>query len=211
MEKFVIDTNFFLNLEIKSGFGKNPKDAIINFTQLANRIKKQGKAEFFMPPRISEELASFFNQENFIKDFFNVLTIKSPDLSSVQFSAAVFYQLIDEARERSYRGLKIAEETVIAGAKKMMGKGILNKIEFEKEIGSAIKNLRERYRNATRFNFLDSVADLDLIVLAKELDGFLVSSDEGVIRWGRIFGVKEVPPSLFRERLLSFLPNQALV
>jgi len=211
MEKFVIDTNFFLNLEIKSGFGKNPKDVIINFTQLANKIKKQGKAEFFMPPRISEELASFFNQENFIKDFFNVMTIKSPDLSNVQFSAAVFYQLIDEVRERSYRGLKIAEETVIAGAKKMMGKGILNKIEFEKEIGSAIKNLRERYRKATRFNFLDSVADLDLIVLAKELDGFLVSSDEGVIRWGRIFGVKEVPPSLFRERLLSFLPNQALV
>jgi RNA ligase partner protein len=211
MEKFVIDTNFFLNLEIKSGFGKNPKDVIINFTQLANRIKKQGKAEFFMPPRISEELASFFNQESFIKDFFNVLTIKSPDLSNVQFSAVVFYQLIDEVRERSYRGLKIAEETVIAGAKKMMGKGMLNKIEFEKEIGSAIKNLRERYRNATRFNFLDSVADLDLIVLAKEVEGFLVSSDEGVIRWGRIFGVKEVPPSLFRERLLSFLPNQALV
>ena len=68
-----------------------------------------------------------------------------------------------------------------------------------------IKNFRDRYRNATRTGFLDSVADLDLIVLSKEINGFLVTSDDGVLSWGRIFGIKEMPASVFRKRLEDLL------
>jgi len=207
MEKFVIDTNFFINLEIKSGFGNSPKEVVSGFTNLAKKLKKEGRAEFFMPPRIVEEFLGFFEEDTLIKDFLGIITLKSPNIFQLQFSAEVFYQLIDEVRQRAYRGLRIAEEAVVDGAKKIIGRGELNKIEFEKKIGNTVKNLRERYRNATRVNFLDSLADLDLIMLAKEMDGFLVSSDEGVIRWGRIFGIKEMLPGLFRQRLLS-LPNQ---
>jgi RNA ligase partner protein len=208
MEKFVIDTNFFVNLEIKSGFGNNPKAVVSGFTSLAQKLKEEKTAEFFMPPRIVEEFLGFFGKDNLIKDLLSITTIKSPEVSQLQFSAEVFYQLIDEVRERAYRGLRIAEEAVVDGAKKMIGRKEYNKIEFEKRIGSTVKNLRERYRNATRVNFLDSLADLDLIVLTKEIDGFLVSADEGVIRWGRIFGIKEVSPPLFRERLLSLLTQK---
>jgi len=203
MEKFVIDTNFFVNLEIKSGFGDNPKKVVCGFTNIAKKLKKEGRADFFMPPRIVEEFLGFFEETSLIKDFLGIIIVKSPDISQLQFSAEVFYQLIDEVRQRAYRGLRIAEEAVVDGAKKIMGRGELNKMEFEKKIGDTVKNLRERYRNATRVNFLDSLADLDLITLAKETDGFLVSSDEGVMRWGRIFGIKEMLPSFFRQRLLS--------
>lgn len=206
MEKFIIDTNFFINLEIKSTFGKNPKEVIINFTDLANQVKKEKKGEFFMPPKVIDELLSFFNNEDFIKDFLHTISIKSPEIAKLQFSASVFYQLIEEIRERSYRGLRIAEASVEEGAKKLMGQSHLSRQDFQKTIGETIKTLREKYRQATRFNFLDSVADLDLITLTKELDGFLVSSDEGVLRWGRIFGIKEITPGLFRERLFSLLP-----
>lgn len=207
MENFIIDTNFFVNLEIKSGLGKNPKEIVINFTHLARRLKKEKLAEFFMPPRIIEEFLQFFEKKDFVDDFLSLITIKSPEVDKIQFSARVFYQLIDEVRKRAYRGLTIGEESVVNGARKMLGltKNKLNKVEFEKTIGETIRNLRERYRQATRFGFLDSVADLDLIVLTKELNGFLISSDEGVIRWGRIFGVKELPPSLFQSRLMSLL------
>lgn len=208
MEKFIIDTNFFINLEIKSGFGNNSKAVVDGFTDLAKRLKKENLAEFFMPPRIVEEFFGFFEKDSSVRDFLSVITIKSPDIFQLQFPAKVFYQLVDELRERAYRGLRIAEESVIGGAKKMMGKQGLNKVEFERETGDVIKNLRERYRHATRVNFLDSLADLDLIVLTKEMAGFLVSSDEGVIRWGRIFGIKEVPPSLFRQRLFSLLAQK---
>ena len=73
----------------------------------------------------------------------------------------------------------------------MLNKNNLSTKDFQIQIGSVIKKFRERYRQATRFSFLDSLADLDLIVLTKEIDGNLVSSDEGVILWGRKFGVKE--------------------
>ncbi|OGK49733.1 hypothetical protein A3A56_03960 [Candidatus Roizmanbacteria bacterium RIFCSPLOWO2_01_FULL_40_32] len=74
-------------------------------------------------------------------------------------------------------------------------------MEYQKTMGEVVTKLRERYRQATRFNFLDSVADLDLIVLVRELDAYLVSADEGVIRWGRMFGVKEVAADMLLKRL----------
>ena len=68
-------------------------------------------------------------------------------------------------------------------------------------MGEIIKKFRLRYRQATRFGFLDSTADLDLIVLTKEIDGFLVSTDEGVLLWGKTFGVKIMSALGFRRRL----------
>ena len=70
-------------------------------------------------------------------------------------------------------------------------------------VGPSIKNFRERYRNATRFGFIDSLADLDIIMLAMELDGTIVSSDEGLILWARSFGVKEILPKTFGSFMMS--------
>lgn len=203
METFVIDTNFFFNLEIKSGFGDNPKQIITTFTQMALKLKADTKAAFFMPPRIVDEFHTFVDPaQDYGKAFMSVITVKSPHVSDIQFPASVFYQLVEEIRERSYKGLRIAEESVDSGAQNVMGQE-LSKIDYQKKIGDTVTKLRERYRQATRFNFLDSVADLDLIVLARELDGFLVSSDEGAMRWGREFGVKEVEPQMLLSRLQS--------
>lgn len=202
MENYIIDTNFFFNLEIKSGFGKNSKEIISRFAEMGKKIKAEKKAEFFMPPRIVEEFMTFVDgSEAYVKDFLTVITVKSPHTADIHFPAAVFYQLVDEIRERSYRGLRIAEEAVDQGAQKVIGKNNLSKMEYQKTIGEVVTKLRERYRQATRFNFLDSVADLDLIVLSKEVDGFLVSSDEGVIRWGRLFGIKEIAPQQLLRQL----------
>ena len=87
----------------------------------------------------------------------------------------------------------------------MVGQKAESKKDFQIAIGKFIKNFRDRYRNATRTGFLDSIADLDLIVLSKEIDGFLVTSDEGVLFWGRIFGIKEMPASVFQKRLEDLL------
>lgn len=202
MENFVVDTNFFFNLEIKSGFGQNPKQIIIKFAELASQLKTNKKAEFFVPPRIVDEFHTFVEPEvDYGKNLISTITVKSPHISSLQFPATVFYKLVEEIRERSYRGLRIAEESVDAGAQKVMGAGELSRIDYQKTVGDAVAKLRERYRQATRFNFLDSVADLDLIVLSREMDAFLVSSDEGVMRWGREFGVKEVEPQTLLSRL----------
>lgn len=203
MNTYIVDTNFFVNMEIKSGFGSTSKDVVQNFVEIARKNIQDGKAQFYISPRIHDELLSFFEGQPFFNQLLSVLTIKSPEIVDVQFNATVFYQLVDEMRDRSYKGLRVAEEAIEQGARKVLSLTDPSKQEYQQALQDPIKHLRERYRQATRFNFLDSVADLDLIVLTKETNGFLVSSDEGVIRWGRVFGIKEIPASTFKEELLS--------
>lgn len=201
MEKFVLDTSIFFNIEQSSSLGKTTREIIENLTQKTIDLKKQKKAVFYLPPRVVDELKSFFEkEEDFIKKFLSSIIIQSPDYGKININGEVFLKLITDVRGRAYRGLAIAEEELKNMAYLVKGRLFKSKVELQKAIGPVIKKFRERYRHATRFGFLDSPADLDLIILAKEIDGFLVSVDEGVINWGRIFGVKEMPVSLFERR-----------
>lgn len=202
MEKFIIDTNLFFNMQSGLGLGDKTEKVVIKFTKGAQKLKNDG-AQIYVPPRVVEEFLGFFENKDqpFIHDFLSVVVVKAPDTHTPSFSAQLFYKLVEDVRLRSYRGLRIGEEEIESAASHMLNKNDLDKKTFQQEIGAFIKKFRERYRNATRFGFLDSLADLDLIVLAKEQDGNLVSSDEGVVAWGRMFGVKEVSPAAFGKRL----------
>jgi len=199
MRKFVLDTNLFFNMEPGLGIGKKTQDVIVSLTKHIKKKKEKEQAEFYMPPRVTAELLSFFEDKSqaFLIDFLGEIQVKSPDISKITFPADVFYKLIQDVRERSYRGLTIAQEEVEHSAKMMSGEELKDKKEYEIRLGPVIKTLRERYRQATRAGFLDSVADLDLIVLAKEQNAELVTTDEGVIAWARIFGITEMPAQTF--------------
>jgi len=199
----VLDTNLFFNMEIDFGFEKKTQMIVVGLSNLIRQLKKNNQAEFFLPPRVVDEFLSFFSNKDqvFIKDFLSLVTVKSPNYEKNLLSADIFLKLVVDVRQRTYRAATIAEEEIINAARLMLGKRIKEKKDFEIETGEVVRRFRERYRRATRFGFLDSAADLDLIVLAKEVDGFLVSSDEGVINWGRFFAVKELNPSLLRKRL----------
>ena len=207
MESFILDTNLFFNIGAGLGLGKNTEEIVVKLTEIIKKLKKNSKAVFYMPPRIVDEFFSFFEDKEqlFIKDFLSVINIKSPNSSGLEFSSNVFYKLIEDIRNRSYRGLNIAEEEIVKAGEMTAGKKYESKKDFQITIGKFVKNFRDRYRNATRTGFLDSVADLDLIVLSKEVDGFLVTSDEGVLVWGRTFGIKEMPASIFQKRLEDLL------
>lgn len=207
METFVLDTNVFFNMEAGLSLGRKTEEVVEKITKLAIKLKKTKAAVFFMPPRVVGEFLGFFDDKNqgFIKEFLSVINIESPDLSKINLPANVFYKLIEDVRERSYRGMNIAEEEIERAAVEFSGKTLGSKKDFQITIGYFIKKFRERYRNATRFGFLDSLADLDLIILAKQKEGFLVSTDIGVLNWGRTFGVKEMPSPAFSERLRSLL------
>ena len=207
MESFILDTNLFFNIGADLSMGKNTEEIIVKLTEIIKKLKKNSKAVFYMPPKIVEEFLSFFEDKNqeFIKNFLSNINIKSPNPAITDFSSQVFYRLIEDIRNRSYRGLNIAKEEIVKAGEMTSNKKFESKKDFQITIGKFIKNFRDRYRNATRTGFLDSVADLDLIVLSKEIDGFLVTSDEGVLFWGRIFGIKEMPASIFRKRLEGLL------
>ena len=193
MDTYILDTNLFFNMQAGLNFGKTTDEVIKNMTLCGKKV------ELFMPPRIVEEFLSFFEnkeQEN-IKKLLAVITVKSPVIESFQFPASIFYTLVEDIRNRSYRGLRVGEEEIEQAGKSLMNAGLLSKMDFQKRVGQQIKGFRDRYRQATRVGFLDSVADLDIIVLAKETNGTVVSTDEGLLKWSRLFGVKEMSPSVF--------------
>lgn len=193
MDTYILDTNLFFNMQAGLNFGKTTDEVIKNMTLCGKKV------ELFMPPRIVEEFLSFFEnkeQEN-IKKLLAVITVKSPVIESFEFPASVFYALVDDVRNRSYRGLRVGEEEIEQAGKSLMNAGTLSKMDFQKRVGQQIKGFRDRYRQATRVGFLDSVADLDIIVLAKEVNGTVISTDEGLLKWSRLFGVKEMSPSVF--------------
>ena len=206
METYILDTNLLFNMEAKMGLGETSK-AII--TLLTSALKKGNKqVSVLMPPRIVDEIKSFFedpNDEHFVKEFLSEITVKSPNLTEQTISAQVMAAYIEESRERGYRGMNIGEEEITLAGAMFMGKESLPKKEFQITIGKTIKNFRDRYRNATRTGFIDSLADFDLIMLAREQNGYLVSTDEGVIRWGRMLGVKEIDPSVFGKKIQEYL------
>lgn len=199
MDKYILDTNLFFNMEAGLGLGSKTEDVVVLMTRAMKALKEQKKAEFYVPPKVVDEFLSFFEDRNqpFIHDFQSQLTVKSPHIHDIQVAGAVLYQMVDDVRTRTYRGMTIAEEEMQKAARLFIGSGEVGKKDFEMKIGPVVKNFRERYRQATRTGFLDSLADLDLIVLTKKLDGFLVSADEGVMRWGRQFGVKEISLPVF--------------
>lgn len=203
MDRFVLDTNLFFNMESGLGLGNKTEEVVREVTKGIKEMRAEKKGEFFVPPRIVDEFLSFFEEKDqlFIKEFLSVLIVKSPDLHGVQLPAAITWQIVDDVRNRNFRGQSIAEEEIVKAAKQIEGTSNLDKKDFEMQIGPIIKNFRTRYRQATRFGFIDSAVDLELIVLAKEIDGFLVSADEGVIRWARTFGVKEMSAPVFGEKV----------
>lgn len=209
MNKYILDANIFFNMEAGFNLGKNTKDVVINLTKIIRDLKTKRLAEFFMPPRIIDEFLGFFEdkEDPILKDFLSLVTIKSPDVGKINISANIFYQLIDDIRTRSYRGLNLGEEEIEKVAADMMGQQKFDKKDFQIKVGTYIKNYRERYRKATRFGFLDSLADLDLIVLAKEQDATIVTSDEGVFRWARTFGVKEILAGVWQKQLEGLMSS----
>jgi len=193
MQSYILDTNLFFNMQAGLHFGETTEEVMKNMTLCGKQVK------LYMPPRIVEEFLSFFEnkEQEIIKKLLAEITIKSPTIDSFQFPASVFYTLVDDIRNRSYRGLRCGEEEIEQTAKSFLGTASLAKMEFQKKVGVQIKGFRDRYRQATRVGFLDSVADLDIIVLAKEVDGVVVSTDEGLLKWSRLFGVKEMSPMVF--------------
>ena len=209
MEKYILDTNLFFNMEEGVDLGRKTEEVVKNVSQTAKILKKEKKGELFMPPRAVDEFLSFFENKTqpLLKDFLASITIKSPEVGRAEIPNQAFYLLVEDIRQRNLRGLNIAEEEINSAGRLFMGKKDLSQKDFQIQIGGVVKKFRERYRNATRTGFLDSLADLDCILLSTEQNGILVSTDEGVLKWARIFGVKEMPAAAWKKQMADLLPH----
>ncbi|KXK07337.1 MAG: hypothetical protein UZ21_OP11001001102 [Microgenomates bacterium OLB22] len=207
MHNIVFDTNIFFNTEDGSDFPKNPQERIDLVGSFAARGKISGGLIFVTTPSVIDELKEFEQKNGFyIAELLAHVEVKAPSYLEIELSSSFVRDLIQESRDRSYRGLVIAEEVAVEVAKdNTLQAAATDHILFQKSIGAFITRLRERYRQATRHKWIDSTADLDLILLAKELDGLLFSNDEGVILWGRKLGLRELVVTQSKAKIENLL------
>ncbi|TAN43247.1 MAG: RNA ligase partner protein [Nitrospirae bacterium] len=185
-KKVVLDTSLFVNPDVRTNLGRTPTEALATFLSLASRIKL---LEFYMPPSIFEELLNFVDKEKIPGEMLLALNQKPPKKHELKFPGIVLYELIEEMRERVNKGLRAAEKAVRSAA--------------GKEPDEIIQDLRKKYREALREGIIDSKEDVDLLLLALELDAILISADQGLIRWAEKMGIQWVIPERFRDYLIA--------
>ncbi len=199
MESFVLDTSVFTNPDVYSQFEKDQLGAIENFITLASH----SRAKFFMPTSVYEEFNKMVELGSLKPRFELAVRIRSPRRFNLMVPAEFLYEFIEEVRYRINKGLRIAEEhTKEAGRL------------TQEDVGKLINKLREKYREALRTGIIDSKEDLDVLLLAYELDGILVSGDEGLRNWADKVGIKLIVravPSTIIDGKLTFVgvPDEA--
>ncbi|MBI5224046.1 RNA ligase partner protein [Candidatus Micrarchaeota archaeon] len=180
---FVVDTSLFVNPYARSHFGKTPSSAVVGFI-------KQAKAlglKVYMPPAIFRELRNFVDEKSH-SNLQTFVRIRSPSIYDIRLPAAVFYDFIEDVRERINKGLRLAEDF----AK-----------DNHPDNDEKLRKLREKYREFMRTGILDSKEDLELVLVAKELDATLISSDEGALNFARQLGCGTLPAEKFFALLKS--------
>lgn len=206
MKKIALDTNIFFNMEADLGLGDSTLEISKNIKKALQKYEK-GSISIITTPGVASEIKSFFDNEKdeSLQNILGFLTIQSPSVSDIKISASIFEKIIEDYRERSYRAMKVAEEEMLSIASSFMGKEALRQKEFQMTSGKFISNFRDRYRNATRTGTIDSVADFELLLLAKEQDAPIVTTDKGLLYWGRIIGIQEMDPSVFGKKMKEYL------
>lgn len=183
LKRVVLDTSFFVNPVIGEKL-YSTSDAVKMFLEAASNLN----LEFYMPVSTAKELLKYIDESK-LTLLRAIVLFKSPSRFELTVPARLFYEYIEEMRARINKGLRVAEE-------------VARSIEPE-EI--KIRKLREKYREALREGIIDSIEDLDVLLLAKELGGVVVSNDKGVIKWAEKLGVGVIESSIFWQLILKNL------
>jgi RNA ligase partner protein len=185
-ERIVLDTSLFVNPDVRNDFGNSPTEAIEGFLRLAEQVPT---IEFYMPASIVKELLNFVDIDRIPGSLLTVLHQKSPSMHEMSCPAFLLYELIEDMRGRVNKGLRVAEKAVRDAVR-----------NDERDV---IQSMRKNYREALREGIIDSKEDVDLILLAKELDALLVTVDHGAIKWAEKMGIRWLLPDKFRDYLTS--------
>ncbi|MDD5339918.1 MAG: RNA ligase partner protein [Candidatus ainarchaeum sp.] len=166
--KYVVDTSLFVNPHARKDFGKDPTAAVRGFIRKLNGLD----IEVYMPPSIFNELRNFV-QPKAIGELELAIRKRAPNTYGIYLPAAVLYDFIEDVRIRINKGLRLAEDF----AK-----------DNRPDNDEKLRRLRDKYRDAMRTGIIDSKEDFELVLLAKELEATMVSSDEGVIKFADQIG-----------------------
>ncbi len=173
----VLDTSIFVNPDSRYVFGNSPIEAFNNFL---DKVTGKKHISCYMPPTVYEELLNFLEYSPSPEK--NILITKKPPSSYQSSIPSIFlYEFIEEMRSRINKGLRIAE--------KYTRKGLKESVYSREKEEATIQKLRQEYRPALREGILDSKEDFDLVLISKEINAYLATSDNGLIKWAHKLGI----------------------
>jgi RNA ligase partner protein len=196
----VLDTSVFVNPDSGRNFGTDPTSSFQNFLELAQNATG---VEFLMPPSVYEELMHFAEEAKIPKRLLLIIHRKPPKKHEVKVPGMFLYQLVDEIRDRTDRGLRLAERVTRESIEMAPPPPIHPGHKGPRADAEVIGRLRESYRRIMREGMLDSRADVDQLLLAYETGAHLVSADAGVVLWAENLGISLLDFKHLREFLLD--------
>ncbi|WP_419095423.1 RNA ligase partner protein [Methanococcoides cohabitans] len=142
------------------------------------------------------------------------LVKKAPDRHEVKIPSHIFHEYVAYMRERINKGMNVAEDAIREASVQCLsvnpetdaGYDVDNVIDREL-VGGIVGKFRNKYRSALRYGILDSAPDIDVLLLAKELDAAVVASDYGIQKWAEQLGVRYVPATTFPMMLQEYLKH----
>ncbi len=209
-EIYVLDTSAFTDPRLREKLGTSTLNETIKaLIDLLTKARVRLGLSLYIPPTTAEELRRFLIRNNVDKTIvdrlISVLTVRSPDLYGIKLPAIILSNWIKDLRTRITKGLRVAEDMVRKTIK--LGYEAKEKDELDEILAESIHDLREKYREATRKGIVDTDVDLDIIILAFELGGEVVTNDEGIMRMCRELGVRYIDPISFVNRLEMMLES----
>lgn len=183
-EKFVLDTSLFLANQVRED-GDSLEEAV-------NRLLDQMQAseiDFYMPASTFSELAEIMDnsvEKETVDRLREVIVRKSPSRYEVDIPGEMLYKFIDDMRERVDKGLRLSEKAV----RKDLDEIEDPDHEHYTKTDKVVSDLRDNYKAKMRKGTIDSKEDIDILLLAREMDAGVVTEDQGVINWCDDLGLR---------------------
>lgn len=196
----MLDTSALTDPRLRSSLVvENLDSAIKTISALVAELRFRLDIQFYTTPSMAGEMRKYFLSNGVsletLNDFFSWIIVKAPDMLSTKIPAILMSEYISSIRLRTYRGLRLLEEMIKKAIKESEKKG---RSEAYAEL---IHEAREKFRDIMRKGIIDSPEDFDIIILAYELKGTIVTNDEGIRRLSEKMGIIAIDPITFLEGL----------
>ncbi|MEM0179089.1 MAG: RNA ligase partner protein [Fervidicoccaceae archaeon] len=196
-----MDTSAFSDPRLKNLLESSDLDSTMKaISALIAELRFKLDLLFYTTPSMANEMRKYLLSNgvsiNTVNDLFAWIIVKAPDMLTTKIPAVIMNEYISSIRLRTFRGLRLLEDLI----KRAIASN-LDKLDKNKVYAELIHEAREKYREIMRKGIVDSPEDFDVIILAYELKGTLVTNDEGIKRLAEKMGIIVIDPITFIEGL----------
>lgn len=217
-QRFIMDTTGLTDIQARQSLGQDTICAgMKEILDLIADARLHLQISCYVPfPSVYNELQEFTNNNNcdpeVVAKIDTWLVKKTPDRYEVQIPSRIFHEYVSYMRERINKGMNVAEEAIREASRECLiqnsqaeTKHMVEKDIDREVVGPVVGKFRNKYRSALRYGILDSAPDIDVLLLAKELDAAVVAKDYGIQKWAEQLGVRFVPAETFPRMLQEYL------